>query len=133
MPFPLIRSVGKPVFPKFHRINKKDSAHGKCEPKERVAHCSSVKLRGFSVIYDFFEGYVFMKPNMIKKWSIALLVAAGATGLTGCEGMRVDEGAGTATNNGNIAVSQNGAALKANLSKNVVVPVVLTSKSIPHQ
>ena len=57
-----------------------------------------------------------MKPNMIKKWSIALLVAAGATGLTGCEGMRVDEGAGTATNNGNIAVSPNGAALKANLS-----------------
>ena len=61
-----------------------------------------------------------MKPNMIKKWSIALLVAAGATGLTGCEGMRVDEGAGTATNNGNIAVSPNGAALKANLSGTVV-------------
>ena len=60
-----------------------------------------------------------MKPNMIKKWSIALLVAAGATGLTGCEGMRVDEGAGTATNNGNIAVSPNGAALKANLSGTV--------------
>merc|ERR1711998_153026 len=56
---------------------------------------------------------------MIKKWSIALLVAAGATGLTGCEGMRVDEGAGTATNNGNIAVSPNGAALKANLSGTV--------------
>jgi hypothetical protein len=61
-----------------------------------------------------------MKPNMIKKWSIALLVAAGATGLTGCEGMRVDDGAGTATNNGNIAVSPNGAALKANLSGTVV-------------
>ena len=43
-----------------------------------------------------------MKPNMIKKWSIALLVAAGAAGLTGCEGMRVDEGASSATNNGNI-------------------------------
>jgi hypothetical protein len=57
---------------------------------------------------------------MIKKWSIALLVAAGAAGLTGCEGMRVDEGAGTATNNGNIAVSPNGAALKANLSGTVV-------------
>ena len=61
-----------------------------------------------------------MKPNMIKKWSIALLVAAGATGLTGCEGMRVDEGASTATNNGNIQVSPNGAALKANLSGTVV-------------
>ena len=61
-----------------------------------------------------------MKPNMIKKWSIALLVAAGAAGLTGCEGMRVDDGAGTATNNGNIAVSPNGAALKANLSGTVV-------------
>jgi hypothetical protein len=78
-----------------------------------------VKLRGFSVFYDFFEGYVFMKPNMIKKWSIALLVAAGATGLTGCEGMRVDDGASTATNNGNIAVSPNGAALKGNLSGTV--------------
>jgi len=117
LPFPLIRSVGKPVFPKFHRINKKDSAHGKCEPKERVAHCSSVKLRGFSVIYDFFEGYVFMKPNMIKKWSIALLVAAGAAGLTGCEGMRVDEGASTATNSGNIT---DRSVLKANLSGTVV-------------
>ncbi len=29
-----------------------------------------------------------MKPNMIKKWSIALLVAAGAAGMTGCEGTR---------------------------------------------
>ena len=91
-----------------------------CEPKEQVAHYSSVKLRGFSVIYDFFEGYLFMKPNMIKKWSIALLVAAGAAGLTGCEGMRVDEGSSTATNNGNVAVAPNGAALKANLSGNVV-------------
>jgi len=27
-----------------------------CEPRERVAHCSSVKLRGFSVFNDFFEG-----------------------------------------------------------------------------
>ena len=61
-----------------------------------------------------------MKPNMIKKWSIALLVAAGASGLTGCEGMRVDEGSSTATNNGNIQVSPNGAALKANLSGTVV-------------
>ncbi len=61
-----------------------------------------------------------MKPNMMKKWSIALLVAAGAAGLTGCEGMRVDEGASTATNNGNVAVAPNGATLKANLSGNVV-------------
>jgi hypothetical protein len=76
-----------------------------------------VKLRGFSVIYDFFEGYVFMKPNMIKKWSIALLVAAGAAGLTGCEGMRVDEGASTATNSGNI---EDRNVLKANLSGTVV-------------
>jgi len=60
-----------------------------------------------------------MKPNMIKKWSIALLVAAGAAGLTGCEGMRVDEGASnaTATNNGNI---EDRAALKTNLSGVVV-------------
>jgi hypothetical protein len=76
-----------------------------------------VKLRGFSVIYDFFEGYLFMKPNMIKKWSIALLVAAGAAGLTGCEGMRVDEGASTATNSGNI---EDRNVLKANLSGTVV-------------
>ena len=61
-----------------------------------------------------------MKPNMIKKWSIALLVAAGAAGLTGCEGMRVDEGASSATNNGNINVAPNGATLKANLSGTVV-------------
>ncbi len=93
---PLLATYGptrcKPVFPQLHRIHL-ILTPGDCEPKERVAHCSSVKLRGFSVIYDFFEGYVFMKPNMIKKWSIALLVAAGAAGLTGCEGMRVDEGA----------------------------------------
>ena len=25
-----------------------------------------------------------MKPNMLKKWSVALLVAAGAAGLAGC-------------------------------------------------
>jgi len=90
---------------------------GNCEPKERVAHCSSVKLRGFSVIYDFFEGLVSMKPNMIKKWSIALLVAAGAAGLTGCEGMRVDEGASSATNSGNVADRN---VLQANLSGTVV-------------
>ena len=29
-----------------------------------------------------------MKPNMIKKWSVALLVAAGATGLVGCGNVR---------------------------------------------
>ncbi len=58
-----------------------------------------------------------MKPNMIKKWSIALLVAAGAAGLTGCEGMRVDEGASTATNSGNI---EDRNVLKANLSGTVV-------------
>ena len=58
-----------------------------------------------------------MKPNMIKKWSIALLVAAGAAGLTGCEGMRVDDGAATATNNGNI---EDRNALKTNLSGVVV-------------
>jgi hypothetical protein len=84
---------------------------------ERVAHCSSVKLRGFSVFNDFFEGNVFMKPNMIKKWSIALLVAAGAAGLTGCEGMRVDDGAATATNNGNI---EDRTSLKTNLSGVIV-------------
>ena len=58
-----------------------------------------------------------MKPNMIKKWSIALLVAAGAAGLTGCEGMRVDEGASSATNNGNI---EDRNVLQANLSGTVV-------------
>jgi hypothetical protein len=61
-----------------------------------------------------------MKPNMIKKWSIALLVAAGAAGLTGCEGMRIDEGASSATNNGNVNVAPNGATLKANLSGTIV-------------
>jgi hypothetical protein len=60
---------------------------------------------------------MFMKPNMIKKWSIALLVAAGAAGLTGCEGMRVDEGSSTATNSGNIT---DRSVLKANLSGTVV-------------
>ncbi len=44
-----------------------------------------------------------MKPNMIKKWSIALLVAAGAAGLTGCEGMRVDEGASESDHSGIVA------------------------------
>ena len=47
-------------------------------------------------------------------------MAAGAAGLTGCEGMRVDEGASSATNNGNINVAPNGATLKANLSGTVV-------------
>lgn len=58
-----------------------------------------------------------MKPNMIKKWSIALLVAAGAAGLTGCEGIRVDEGASVAQNSGNVS---DRSALKANLSGTVV-------------
>ena len=31
-----------------------------------------------------------MKPNMLKKWSVALLVAAGAAGLVGCN---TDQGA----------------------------------------
>ena len=57
----------------------------------------------FSVIYDFFEGKVFMKPNMMKKWSIALLVAAGAAGLTGCEGLRVEEGSSTSNSSGIVA------------------------------
>ena len=57
-----------------------------------------------------------MKPNMIKKWSIALLVAAGAAGLTGCEGMRVDEGQALQQITGMWRFAPNGAALKANLS-----------------
>jgi hypothetical protein len=61
-----------------------------------------------------------MKPNMMKKWSIALLVAAGAASLVGCEGMRVDEGASTATNNGNVAAAPNGSTLKTNLTGVVV-------------
>ena len=44
-----------------------------------------------------------MKPNMIKKWSIALLVAAGAAGLTGCDGLRVDEGASESDHSGIVA------------------------------
>jgi len=44
-----------------------------------------------------------MKPNMIKKWSIALLVAAGAAGLTGCEGLRVEEGSSTSNHSGLVA------------------------------
>ena len=44
-----------------------------------------------------------MKPNMMKKWSIALLVAAGAAGLTGCEGLRVEEGSSTSNSSGIVA------------------------------
>jgi len=40
---------------------------------------------------------------MMKKWSIALLVAAGAAGLTGCEGLRVEEGSSTSNSSGIVA------------------------------
>ena len=47
-----------------------------------------------------------MKPNMIKKWSVALLVAAGATGLVGCGNVRDGKGTDAAALTNNEEVQQ---------------------------